>query len=174
MGEVKAYIETRAGHKFTRLAADVLPEVQQSQREMADDAEIIFAAYAPKGASSRVARSIHTTQFGWALEVVADAKNPLTGYAYVGVTRFGHKMQYIYPRKDRRASRVLSTRRARQRGTQAALRLELGPGLVIFRRRIKAYRPAVDWADEAMPSIRREAETVGRRLGERLMVRFLG
>lgn len=171
MGDVKAYIDTRAGRKFVRLSADLLPEVQEAQRGMADDAEIVFAAFAPKG-SSRVARSIHTTQFGWALEVVADAKNPTSGYGYVGVTRFGHKMQYIYPRKDRKSARVLSTRRSRQRGTQAALRLEIN-GIVLFRRRIKAYRPVADWAEEAMPTIHREAQQVGQRLGERLIVRFL-
>lgn len=139
-------------------------------RGVGDDAELAFAAHA-RHASGRMARGVKAHQRGSIVEVVVHARNPDGGYDYVGVTRFGHKGEFIYPRQDRRAAYVIDTKRRRHTGKkvgdQPALRFVIG-GRVFFRGRVKAFHPDHDWAEDAMPEVREAAERGMRRAKQKI------
>ena len=157
------------------MASGLDDEVIAARNELGDDAELILQSHAPKGkgGGTRLARSIHTRASGEGnLEVVADARNPQSGYMYVGVTRFGHRKAEIKPVRRGFAASVVSTQKRRAKGKRAALRIVLPSGLVIFRNKVKAYRPDHDWAESAFPEIQAEARAVATRLGQRIITRF--
>lgn len=135
-------------------------------RHLGVDAELAFAAHA-RHKTGRMARNVKSHVVGRNIEITVFAKDPTTGYDYVGVTRFGHKAEFIVPRADRRPASVLATGRERQRGHRAMLRLVIG-GRVIFRGRVKAFHPDHDWADDAMPEVQRSADAAMKRVGQRI------
>lgn len=172
MGEVRVMMETRAGKRFLRLATDLDSLAFETEQGLLDDAELIFQAHAPKD-TTRLARNIHSEARGpREFEIISDVKNPTSGFAYTRITRFGHRgIAYIEPRKDRGQASVVQTRQMRARGTRAALRLVIG-GEVMFRRRVRAYKPTEDWAESAFPEVRAEAHTAMTRLGQRIVARL--
>src|SRR5581483_2761035 len=79
-------------------------------------------------------------------EVVSTVRDPRSGFAYTGVSRFGHRYatpDRIFPRADREAATVVATRRPRARGGNAALGPMLGGR---FFRSVRRFHPAFDWA----------------------------
>ena len=85
---------------------------------------------------------------GMKIELRSTARSR-AGYAYTGVTRFGHRRPWIYPRRAR------------------ALATPWGP-----RKRVRGYKPSHDWADDTMraaqPHIRRAGQRIGRRLAQEI------
>jgi hypothetical protein len=81
---------------------------------------------------------------GHSVEVVSTVRSE-DGYPYTGVTRLGHRKEWIVPRRKK------------------ALRTPWGP-----RRRVRGYKPAGDWADKAhrlaQPHVSRSAQRIGRQL----------
>lgn len=75
------------------------------------------------------------TRAGVAIRV--SAIDPETGFNYVDVTRFGHKVRRIYPVSGR-----TPTGRRRFRG--GYLRFVYG-GVLFYRRSVRGYRPTTDW-----------------------------
>ena len=152
-------------NEFDRLYRNALLEV-------AHRAEVVYAAHAPH-ATGRLGRGIKTVPFGGQFLVIAEAKNPTSGYDYVAVTRFGHKQARIYPRADRRKASVVATGNKRRKGGGAALAFRVGGvggvgGKMIFRRSVKGFHPTSDWATDAGPEINQESELVARELGHRI------
>lgn len=139
--------------------------LEESLRGVGEDAELILQAHAPTE-TGRLGRSIRAEWVGGQVLVTANARDPQTGFDYVAVTRFGHKVAYIEPKARGRAT-VLATGRARKRGKQATLRFVIG-GRVFYRRRVKGYKPGFDWRDRALPEInevsQRAMATLGRRI----------
>jgi hypothetical protein len=140
----------------------------EEMRGLGDDAELAFAAVARK-ATGRMARNIKAHARGATIEITVFARNPTSGFDYVAVTRFGHKVEWIYPRADRvrRPAYVLATKRKRATGRNAALRFVLG-GRVIYARRVRAFQPDHDWADDAMPTVQRAADEAMARVKRRI------
>jgi hypothetical protein len=146
-------------------AADRLKEdTLEGQRELGRLSEVVFAAHAPHR-SGRLIRGISSLVLGGRVIVKDEARNPETGYDYVGVTRFGHKVARIYPKHA--AASSLATGKAKK----GALRIPMGGGF-IFRASVAGYHPGSDWADEALPEVRSQAQVVATRLGRRIEARF--
>jgi hypothetical protein len=108
--------------------------------------------------------------------VHGEARNPLTGYDYFDVTRFGQRGARIYPRLDRAPATVVATRRGRAVNTfspihgvrgNAALRFVIG-GRVLYRRWVRAYHPSHDWVEDADPAIDSAIEAATARLARGL------
>lgn len=126
-------------------------EHQRTVREVGEDAELIFAAHALRD-TGRLARGIRSRAAGKNALVTAHAREPKSGYDYVGVTRFGHRASVIHGRP------ILGGRNARfttkYRGFIA--------------RRVKGFKPSEDWAERAHPEIRVAANAAMRELGRRI------
>lgn len=140
--------------------------LQEELRHLGDDAELVFAAHARKR-TGRMARNIKAHANGRTIEVTVFAADPKTGFDYVAVTRFGHKVARIYPRTRARAT-VVATGRARGRGRSAALRFVAPDGRVLYRKSVKGFRPTYDWAERAFPEVQRSADRAMQRIGRRI------
>lgn len=170
--DIRAIITTRSGRKFAQMASGLPIEVQLAANEIGDDSELLLQAHALKGVSTRLAREIKSVHMSpGVIEVQSNAKNPETGYAYTGVTRFGHRRMWIEPKRRNSAS-VITTRKSRGRGRRANLRLDFGGGEILFRRKVRAYRPSHDWVQDAMPQIKSNAHRIAITLAKRIVSRF--
>lgn len=150
--------------------ADLDRALNETMRGVGEDAELIFQAHALYQ-SGRMARGIKSEVQPNQVVVTAVARDPQTGYDYVGVTRFGHRKAYIEPRADRARATVMLTgsRRGTVRRGNASLRFVIG-GRVLYRRRVRGFHPAVDWAETAMPQVNQAAEHAMKTLGHRIVV----
>lgn len=154
--DVDLAIEVGAARVAARLeekAARLPSLTEDAVEDLAADAELIFAAHTPSR-SGRLARGV-SAQSGPGLSavVVARARNPESGYDYVGVSRWGHRVAFIYPKRAR------------------ALRFTTRAGRVVFAKRVRGHKPATDWRDDAMPQVEERAEIVASRLGREITVR---
>lgn len=132
-----------------RLAASsVEPETRQAVREAAEESVFIFRVKAPRR-TGRLRKGIRASVQGDTATITAHARSR-TGFDYVGVTRFGR--------------RAITARRGH------ALRFVVG-GRVLFRKSVKAYRPAGDWRDKALPAAERTVAAAGARAGARIVAR---
>jgi hypothetical protein len=139
--------------------------LDRALHEIADHAELVYQSYALHK-TGRLARGVKVQEIGGTLYVTAVARNPATGYDYVGVTRWGHKGR-IVPRADRAAASVIETQGKRGKGRSAALRFVIG-GRVLYRRSTAGFHPTTDWAENAEPQIQAEVERIARETGRRI------
>jgi hypothetical protein len=141
-------------------------------RDIADDAELIYASHALV-ATGRMARGVRAVGEGDSILVRVDARDPETGYDYVGVTRKGHRRRVIHARSRRLGPRgrnpasVVATRRARRRGASSMLRTPWG-----FRWSVRGFHPSSDWAEDALPEVRAAAEHRLDGLAKRIALRW--
>lgn len=140
----------------------------EAMEGVGEDAEIIFAAHALHK-TGRMARGVKSRTVGGEVLVTVEAKNPLSGFDYVAVTRFGHRKARIEPTARNRAT-VVATGRARKRGREAMLRFVIG-GRVMYRRSVRGFHPATDWAATAMPEVNQAAERSLGTLGRKIVLR---
>lgn len=173
-GDLRIDVQPSYTRRFIRPATfDRL--FKEALREAAADAELIFGAYAGRRLgksteprSGRLVRGIKTVTAGMSILIITEAKNPKTGYDYVGVTRFGHRGM-IVPRPGREAASVLATGSRRASGRNAALRFVIG-GRVVYRRSTKGFHPVTDWAAEALPEIQRSTDQIMGKLARKIEV----
>jgi hypothetical protein len=145
-------------------------ETERAVAELGEDAELIYATFALHGTSGRLARGITAQKAGPHKVIVrADARNPRTGFDYVAVTRFGHKVFKIVPKHDRAPATILATHKARKGGGLGALMFSIG-GNVLFRKSTKGFHPTTDWADRARPHLEEKVQTTAVRLARRIEV----
>lgn len=151
-----------------RLPADTL----DAQRDLGRRAEVAFAAHAPHK-TGRLIRGISSVVLGGKVIVKDEARNPTSGYDYVGVTRFGHKVARIYPKHRFSAFVMASKQRRKSQRTQgrAALRFTIG-GRVVYAASVAGYHPDSDWAEDALPEVQALAQAVATRLGHTIEARF--
>ena len=135
--------------KLHRTVAGMRSDMREATDELGDDAEIIYAGHALKD-TGRMARGIKAHRAGNVVLVNAVAKNPETGFDYVAVTRFGHRLELIFPRKAR------------------ALWTPYG-----YFAYVRGFRPTGDWAARAWPQVKAAAEKVADKLGYKVIARFL-
>lgn len=119
-------------------------ETADAVHDLGQDSELILAAHALHR-SGRMARNITAKGYGLNVMVTVEARDPETGFDYVAVTRFGHRVARIYPTRAQ------------------ALRTPWGP-----RASVSGFHPATDWRDDALPAIEAQAEVVVGRLGQRI------
>jgi hypothetical protein len=140
---------------FRRAAVEVQVATRDATRGVAAEGEGALKRFAPTRthllrssiARVEIGRGSRTT-----VVVGANATDPLTGFDYVPVTRFGHRVARIYPRVDRAPATVVASGRPRLGGGRGALRFVIG-GEVFFRHSVRGYHPAVDWVSQADPVI---------------------
>lgn len=143
-----------------RLEEDTL----EAQRELGRRAEVAFAAHAPHR-TGRLIRGIASIFLGGKVIVKDEAKNPATGFDYVRITRFGHAVARITAKHT--GARSLATGKAKA----GMLRFTIS-GRVMYRRSVAGYHPTSDWAEDALPEVRAEAQAVATRLGRKIEARF--
>lgn len=139
--------------RIRRASRAILPVTGAEMRGLAPRLTRLFQGVAPRR-SGRLSRSIASNMIGpTALETTSTARSD-EGYPYTGVTRIGHRVAYIYPRKGR------------------ALKITLPSGEVIFRARVRGSRPTHDWASRGFRPAERAAEESGRRIGRQIAARI--
>lgn len=158
-----------AARAFLGMQHTLDTELHAAMDEVGHRSVPIFAAHALHGDTGKLAAGIKSEWRGDHATVTAHARNPTSGYDYVGVTRFGHR-GIIVPREDRGPASIIATRRPRATGANAALRFVIG-GRVLYRRSTKGFHPVRDWRDSALPAVREMAEHTMTRLGRRISVR---
>lgn len=141
--------------------------LNETMRGLGEDAELIFQAHA-RHRTGRMARNIKSDVVGRTVVVSVEARNPQTGFDYVAVTRFGHRVARIYPQVRSRAT-VLATGNRRKHGKKAMLRFVIG-GRVFYRHSVKGFKPEYDWADRAMPEVNQAAERAMAALGRKIIL----
>jgi hypothetical protein len=170
----------RVLRQFALASAQLPADTLEAQREIGKQAEVAFAAFAPHR-SGRLSRGMSSTTAGGTVTVRDEARNPATGYDYVGVTRFGHRVARIYPKHRSFGAAVISTKNRRGGETlthgydsfnsQAALRFVIG-GRVLYRKSVAAYHPDHDWSEDALPDIEARADVVAAGLGRKIETRI--
>lgn len=151
MGEIAIQVAggKRLARALIRASAATDTELQRAVRDTANRSVVIFRGQAPRR-TGRLHRGIAAHIRGNSALVTAHARNPETGYDYVGVTRFGHRVARIRPK------------------TAGALAFQIG-GRTIIRASVRGYRPKQDWADRALPAIALYARGALRGAGERIL-----
>lgn len=139
----------RAASELRRMSEKMPGEMQRTMVFLGEVTEPIYAQVAPRR-TGRLARGIRATTVGLVMVVRAVARNPETGYDYVGVTRFGHRVSRIYARSAQ------------------ALRFTVG-GQLLLRKSVRGYHPASDWAERGHRAADQAAEIAARRFGERVV-----
>lgn len=125
-------------------------EIEQAVARTAQGSVRFFRVVAPRD-TGRLGRGILALISGRRATVTAHARDPETGFDYVAVTRFGHRVSRIYPKPPNRA-----------------LKLTIG-GRVIFRPSVAGYKPGADWARRPLPQIRILAGAVVSEAGRRIV-----
>jgi hypothetical protein len=158
--------------KFVSATAGLHSDLQAAERELGRKAELAFAAYAPVK-TGRLIRGISSFALGNGVTVKAEALNPESGYDYVGVTRFGHGVIRPKYRVQKKNAGIWLQERAPHLfiGKAGALRFTVG-GKVVFAAYVNAWKPAMDWAEAALPEVETQAQAVASRLGAKIEARF--
>jgi hypothetical protein len=151
--------------RFLVASARLPADTKDAERELGKASEVVFAAHAPLR-SRRLIRGISSEAGGGGVIVKDIARNPESGYDYVGVTRFGHRVARIYPKHTAAASTLANGKRRK-----GALRFSAGGG-VLYRASVAGYHPASDWATDALPEVEVAAQAVATRLGRTIESRF--
>lgn len=162
--------------KAAREIANML-NLERSARDVAKDAELIYAANAPHR-SGRLSRGIRAVATGGGdVAVTATAVDPDTGFDYVRVSRFGHRKALIFPvtkRGQRRQSRT------KVRDPKTGRFTSRGRSALVFNSRgktwklpyVKGFRPKGDWVARSQPEITAAAETEMEATGNKIAARW--
>lgn len=144
-------------------------EIIHEFKRLADVADAAYRDFAPKD-RGLTERSVHSAvYFGNASEpritVRAGVRDPESGYAYVRVTRHGHRKAVIHAkhRTDAGKPGMLKVHYMGHRN----------PHIFAYRRSVRGAAPFTDWVEEAElwldPRIDRSVERLGRAIETRLL-----
>jgi hypothetical protein len=139
----------RVAKQFLGLADRSDDEMEWAVGETARGSVRLFRAVAPQD-TGRLERGILASISGKSARITARARDPETGFDYVAVSRWGHRVGRIYPKPPNRA-----------------LRLTIG-GQVLYRTSVKGYRPGSDWAARPLSQIRVLAGAIVSEAGRRI------
>jgi hypothetical protein len=142
----------QAAGAFERAAAQLRGDIEDAVRETAADSELIFAAHALRK-TGRLSRGVSAKAAGTTAVVTVSAVDPKSGYDYARVTRVGHR------------GRIVAV-------NAKALRFPGPGGRPIFRKSVRGFHPARDWAAGALPEIERDAHEVVARIGRSISIRI--
>lgn len=127
---------------------------------LAPEATRITREFAPSN-TGRSARTIKARVRSYGgritLELHADFVNPDTGYDFLRVTRFGHRVAFIFPR-NAKALRFVP------RGAPG--------GKPIFRMFVRGYHPKRDWVEQAHAVVGDRLGQVSDRVGRQVATRL--
>jgi len=176
-GKIKGNIEGagRQAANARSVARTIDDAMNESVRNVADDAELIYQSAAPRR-SHRLARGIKARVVGDQAVVSATAVDPESGFDYVNVTRFGHRKRVIYPvtkagkpRKARKATRGAGGQFSARGGGALAFQ-SLGRQWILSS--VRGFRPKGDWVELALPEVTAAADTELDRTGNEIAVKW--
>lgn len=143
-----AKVERGAARAFRRGATWLRGGVQRELQQDLLPRLIRVSRQAAPEQSGRLSRGLRGRSAGKTVEVISTVRSP-RGYSYTGVTRFGHRQQFITPKRKK------------------ALAFSIG-GRRLVRKKVRGYHPSHDWADDAQrlaqPHVARSARNIGRDL----------
>jgi hypothetical protein len=149
--------------KFSRAARRLQDTIIQEFRPLGRRLEAVYVAHAPSdrgmegGIRARLHAAVNFVTAGKpTITVRATARDPESGYAYLRVTRFGHRKLVIFPKH----ARALAVHYAGHRN----------PHLVEFRPYVEGYHPDRDWVKDAEREAERDVAAAELRLGRRIEV----
>lgn len=143
----------RRAHRYPAEAQRMLDKALENS---AEQAVTNFQTHAPE-LTRRLKRGITARPTATGFTVSVEAVDPETGYDYVGVTRFGHRVRRIRPV----AGHTKSGKRVFRDGM---LRFPLG-GRILYRRSVRGYRPKGDWVVPARVETHEFARQEMKRVG---------
>jgi hypothetical protein len=108
-------------------------------------------------------------------DITLHARNEETGFDYALVSRFGHQVEYIYPKHAKALKLPLSYKSSPiiKRGSKGKGQFTLNvlkPQLNL-RARVRGYKPDRDWAFDAIDDLDPVVNYVAKKLAARLDVR---
>lgn len=147
----------RSGHKLSAASRQMQTVIlDEFAGELAPRAVQITRAFAPHR-SGRLERGLKARVRSYGGRITVDIESTArsdAGYNYLPVTRFGHRVAFIYAKRAK------------------ALRIPLATG-TIFRTRVRGYRPGRDWARAAFEAVEVELDRAAERLGRAVDRRLL-
>jgi hypothetical protein len=148
---------------FTQAQRRLQNAIIRNFRELGAVVEQEFAAAAPED-TGRLRGRVHAfVYFGRPsqpqITVRTFARDPDSGYAYVNVTRFGHRKAVIVARRAPK----LAVHYAGHRN----------PHIVAFVDAVRGYRPTHDWAEDAAAAASRSVDHSATRLGRAIEAKVL-
>lgn len=151
-----------ASEKFRRASLVIRRELHESVKDVAEDSELIYGAFALKD-TGRMSRGVKAKVAGSGAVVTVHARDPESGFDYVAVTRFGHNTAKIVPKHSAKSGRYLAPIPGvgpRWVQKKAALMTPFGP-----RASVRGFHPSGDWADKAWPQVKANADARMNRAG---------
>jgi hypothetical protein len=147
--------------RFTRAQRRLQDAIIREFRPLGRRIEFTFLRHAPadRGFEGGIRSRLHAAvAFNIAsrptVTVRTTARDPESGYAYLNVTRFGHRKLVIFPKH----ARALAVHYAGHRN----------PHLIAWRPYVDGYQPVTDWVEDAGREADREVTGAELRLGRRL------
>lgn len=117
------------------------------------------------------------------LLIESPVRDPATNYAYTGVTRFGHKKPWLYPKHATKAEPFAPGSKTLAGNPRSKFFLNIGhaPALAvhregrygkpIYRAAVRGYKPAGDWVEKGMPAAERAVTRSGERVVRKVALR---
>lgn len=149
--------------KFTRAQRKLQDAIIAELRPLGRELEAIFLAHSPSdrgfegGIRSRLHAAVNFVTAGQpTVTVRATARDPESGYAYLNVTRFGHRKLVIFPKH----AKALAVRYLGHRN----------PHIIAWRPYVEGYHPESDWVEDASRESEHAVDQAELRLGRRIEV----
>lgn len=147
--------------KFSRGARRLQDAIIAEFKPLGRQLEWKFIRHAPAdrgfegGIRSRIHAAVNFITAGQpTVTVRATARDPESGYAYLNVTRFGHRRTVIFPKH----ANALAVHYAGHRN----------PHLIAWRPYVEGYHPTSDWVEDATRDAESDIAAVQLRLGRRI------
>jgi hypothetical protein len=150
----------RTAGKLSRTGREIQPLILAEFRgNLSSEVLDIAHAFAPED-SGRLQKELTApvSSSGGTVRVNlrSPVKDPESGYEYTGVTRFGHRKAFLTPVRATRFQFYSSV-----------------AGRVISPARVRGYKPASDWVEDAEPEMVEAVEESGEELGRVIVTRLL-
>jgi hypothetical protein len=149
--------------KFSRAQRRLQDSIIQEFRPLGRRLQAIYLAHAPSdrgfegGIRSRLHAAVNFVTAGKpTITVRTTARDSESGYAYLNVTRFGHRKLVIFPKH----AKALAVRYAGHRN----------PHIIAWRPYVEGYHPDSDWVEDASLEAEGDVAAAELRLGRRVEV----
>jgi hypothetical protein len=162
------------GAQFKRLDRKMHAELDEELDELAFLAVSGLEDDAPE-ATGTLKRGIKTRKTKSGFDVHLSAKDPKSGFDYAAVTRFGHEVQFIRSTRgevwDARGKPVPAKLKVNFNKFEKTSNRHGQNSNPVWLTQVRAYKPHVDWAFEALYRTEQFAERSAKSLSTRLDLR---
>lgn len=174
----------QSASSFTAAAREVDRDlIRLSRGELADEATNAMKAVAP--VDTEQLKEVIEAKISYGrgkinVQIHSPVVDPDTNYHYTGVTRFGHRHAWIYPKHE--TEPIFDPGKTTVHGDpQSQFFTDIGHspslrvhvqgryGTPIFRSRVRGYKPAGDWVEAGLPRANEAAEELGNRVAREIV-----